>query len=169
MELAIIIVGILLIIVGFVGSVLPVLPGPPLAFVSLLLLVFVDNAKAKMGFNHYAWLIALGVITIFITAADYYMPIWGARKFGGTKAGSRGTTIGLLLAVVLAVMTSGLGAILIILGPFVGAYLGEKITGQTPQVALKSAKGSFLGFLVGTLMKVLLVTAIGIYFIVLLV
>lgn len=169
MELAIIIVGILLIIVGFVGSVLPVLPGPPLAFVSLLLLVFVDNAKAKMGVNHYAWLIALGVLTIFITAADYYMPIWGTRKFGGTKAGSRGTTIGLLVAVVLAVMTSGLGAILIILGPFVGAYLGEKITGQTPQVALKSAKGSFLGFLVGTLMKVLVVIAIGIYFIVLLV
>ena len=80
------------------------------------------------------------------------------------KQGSRGSTIGLVVAVILTFMTSGLGAILIIAGPFVGAYIGEKQAGQTPQVALQSAKGSFLGFIAGTFMKVVMVVAIGIYF-----
>ena len=117
-----------------------------------------------MEANDFIWLITLGVITAFITAIDYYMPIWGTKKFGGTKAGSRGSTIGLVVAVILTFMTSGLGAILIIAGPFVGAYIGEKQAGQTPQVALQSAKGSFLGFIAGTFMKVVMVVARGIYF-----
>ena len=92
------------------------------------------------------------------------MPIWGTKKFGGTKAGSRGSTVGLIVAVVLTFFTSGLAVILIIVGPFVGAYLGEKQSGQTSQVALQSAKGSFLGFVAGTLMKVVTVIAIAFYF-----
>lgn len=164
MELAIILAGILLIIVGFAGSILPALPGPPVSYGGLLLLLLHPAAKAVMEANDFIWLITLGVITAFITAIDYYMPIWGTKKFGGTKAGSRGSTIGLAVAVILTFMTSGLGAILIIAGPFVGAYIGEKQAGQTPQVALQSAKGSFLGFIAGTFMKVVMVVAIGIYF-----
>lgn len=164
MEIAIIILGILFILVGFAGSILPALPGPPLAFGGLLLLLMLEDSKAEMAANSYTWLIVLGIITLFITAVDYYMPIWGTKKFGGTKAGSRGSTIGLIVAVILTFFTSGLGAILIIAGPFVGAYLGEKQSGQTAQVALQSAKGSFLGFIAGTFMKVVMVIAIAIYF-----
>ncbi len=168
MEIAIIIVGILFLIVGFAGSILPALPGPPLAYGSLLLLLLLEESKAEMAMNSFIWLIALGVITLFITVIDYYMPIWGTKKFGGTKAGSRGSTVGLLVAVVLTFVTSGLGAILIIAGPFVGAYIGEKQAGQSPQVALQSAKGSFLGFIAGTFMKVVMVIIIAIYFLVIL-
>jgi uncharacterized protein YqgC (DUF456 family) len=164
MELAIIILGILLIIIGFAGSILPALPGPPLAFGGLLLLLLHESSKAEMAANSYTWLIIFGIITLFITAIDYYMPIWGTKKFGGTKAGSRGSTIGLLVAVVLTFITSGLGAILLIAGPFVGAYIGEKQSGQTSQVALQSAKGSFLGFIAGAFMKVVMVIAIAVYF-----
>jgi uncharacterized protein YqgC (DUF456 family) len=169
MDIAIIVVGILLLIIGFVGSVLPVLPGPPLSYSALLLLLLHPAARAVMETNNFIWLIVLGILTLFITAIDYYMPIWGTQKFGGTKAGSRGSTIGLMVAVLLTLLTSGLGAILIIVGPFLGAYLGEKHAGQTNVLALQSAKGSFLGFIAGTFMKVLMVTAIAVYFTVLLI
>ena len=164
MELAIIIIGIILIIIGFVGSILPALPGPPLAFGSLLLLLLVDSAKQTMAANSYTWLIALGVITLVITILDYYMPIWGTKKFGGTKAGSRGSTIGLIVAVLLTFFSGGLGAFGILLGPLIGAYVGEKNAGQSNQVAIQSAKGSFLGFITGTFMKVVIVLVIAVYF-----
>ena len=164
MELAVIIIGIVLIIIGFVGSILPALPGPPLAYGGLLLLLVNETNKTEMGDNSFVWLIILGVITLFITIVDYYMPIWGTKKFGGTKAGSRGSTVGLIIAVILTFFTSGFAAILILAGPFVGAYLGEKNSGQSKEGALKSAKGSFLGFIAGTFMKVFTVFLIAIYF-----
>jgi len=164
MEIAVIVIGVILIIIGLVGSILPALPGPPLAYGALLLLFFSPAAKAAYFANNYIWLIALGIITAIITAVDYLMPIWGTKKFGGTKAGSRGSTIGLVIGALLAFFTAGIGAIAILLGPAVGAYIGEKQAGQTNQVAIQSAKGSFLGFIAGTAMKVFIVIAIAIYF-----
>jgi len=164
MEIAIIVLGILLILIGFTGSILPALPGPPLAYVSLLVLFFIPEISNEYADNNYTWLIAIGVITLAITILDYYMPIWGTKKFGGTKAGSRGSTLGLIVAVVLTFFTSGFAALLIIAGPFIGAYIGEKNAGQGKDVALKSAIGSFLGFITGTFMKVLVVGFIAIYF-----
>ena len=164
MEIAIIIIGILAIILGLVGSVLPALPGPLIAYGGLLLLLLNETTKLSMMGNSYIWLIALGLITLFITVLDYYMPIWGTKKFGGTKAGSRGSTIGLIVAVILTFFTSGLAVILILAGPFIGAYIGEKRVGQSNQVAMKSAVGSFLGFIAGTFMKVAVVLVIAAYF-----
>jgi len=169
MEIAIIVVGAILIIIGFVGSILPALPGPPLAYGSLLLLLLHTAATESMAANSYTWLIIFGIVTLFITVIDYYMPIWGTKKFGGTPAGSRGSTIGLIVAALLTFFTAGFGAITILLGPLVGAYLGEKNAGQTHELAMQSAKGSFLGFIAGTFMKVAVVTAIAVYFIALLV
>ena len=165
MEITITVAGILLIIIGSAGSILPALPGPPIAYSGLLLLLLKEGTKSKMAEDNFIWLIALGVLTLFITLIDYYMPIWGTKKFGGTKAGSRGSTLGLIIAVILTFFTSGLAAILIIIGPFAGAYLGEKRAGQSSQIALQSAKGSFMGFIAGTAMKALTVLAIALYFV----
>ena len=164
MDIAIIVIGILAIILGLVGSVLPALPGPPIAYGGLLLLLLNQTAKLSLVGNSYIWLITLGIITLFITVIDYYMPIWGTKKIGGTKAGSRGSTIGLIVAVILTFFTSGLAVILILAGPFIGAYIGEKRVGQSNQVAMKSAVGSFLGFIAGTFMKVVVVLVIAAYF-----
>jgi uncharacterized protein YqgC (DUF456 family) len=164
MDIAIIVIGTLAIILGLVGSVLPALPGPPIAYGGLLLLLLNQTAKLSLVGNSYIWLITLGIITLFITVIDYYMPIWGTKKFGGTKAGSRGSTIGLIVAVILTFFTSGLAVFLIIVGPFAGAYIGERRAGQNAQVALQSAKGSFLGFVAGTFMKVAVVLVIAAYF-----
>jgi uncharacterized protein YqgC (DUF456 family) len=164
MELAVIILGIVLIFVGFAGSILPALPGPPIAYVALLLLFFHPEAAAVLAANDYVWLIVLGIVTLVVAVIDYYMPIWGTKKFGGTPAGSRGSTIGLVVALLLAIFTGGIGAFGILLGPLVGAYLGEKYAGQNNEVAMQSAKGSFLGFISGVFMKVVMVLVIAVYF-----
>ncbi len=164
MEIALIVVGIILLLVGIAGSILPGLPGPPIAFVALLILLMHDSASASMANGNYAWLITYGLITVFITIIDYYMPIWGTKKFGGTRAGSRGSTIGLILGLVLTFVVPGLGAIALLAGPAVGAYVGEKNAGQDNKTAIQSAKGSFLGFIAGTFMKVVVVIAMAIYF-----
>ncbi|MBT8327382.1 MAG: DUF456 domain-containing protein [Bacteroidia bacterium] len=164
MEIAIIVIGILLIVVGLAGSILPGLPGPPISYAALLLLFFIPEYQAELANNSYVWLIVLGVITGLITLVDYYMPIWGTKKFGGTPAGSRGSTIGLIVGAFLTFFTAGIGAIALLLGPAVGAYLGEKYEGKDNKTAIQSAKGSFLGFIAGTFMKVVVIIIIAIYF-----
>jgi len=106
----------------------------------------------------------MGVVTVLITALDFYLPVWGTKKFGGSSSGTRGSTYGLVIAVVLTILTSGMGILLLILGPFLGAYFVEKYAGNSNEVALKSAVGSFLGFISGTFIKLVLVTLIALYF-----
>lgn len=164
MELVVIIVSILLIISGFIGSIIPVIPGPPIAYLGLIVLLFADEFRIQLATNNYFILISMGVVTILITALDFYLPVWGTKKFGGSSSGTRGSTYGLVIAVVLTILTSGMGILLLILGPFLGAYFGEKYTGNSNEVALKSAVGSFLGFISGTFIKLVLVTLVALYF-----
>jgi uncharacterized protein YqgC (DUF456 family) len=164
MELVVIIVSILLIISGFIGSIIPVIPGPPIAYLGLIVLLFADEFRIQLATNNYFILISMGVVTVLITALDFYLPVWGTKKFGGSSSGTRGSTYGLVIAVVLTILTSGMGILLLILGPFLGAYFGEKYTGNSNEVALKSAVGSFLGFISGTFIKLVLVTLVALYF-----
>lgn len=148
MEIFLLILAAVLIITGIVGSALPVLPGPPLSFAGLMILYFV-------GPDYYVSLwftIPLAIFTVAIAILDYILPSLGTKYFGGTKYGSWGSNIGLIVGV----FTSWLGPWGIILGPFLGALIGELIGGQNFTVALKSATGSFLGFVTGTLMKIVL-------------
>ena len=164
MELTIIIIGILLIITGFVGSIVPGIPGPPIAYLSLIILLLIDEPGVQLSTNNYFVLISIGIVTILLTVLDFYLPIWGTKQFGGTPSGTRGSTYGLVTAVILTILTSGFGVLLLIIGPFVGAYLGEKYAGNNDEVALKSGIGSFLGFISGTFIKLILVLVITLYF-----
>ena len=96
--------------------------------------------------------------------ADYIVPILGTKKFGGSKYGVKGSTIGLIVGVLLTFFTSGFGIILLLFGPFIGAFVGEKYAGNDNNMAMKSAIGSFLGFLAGTFGKIIVVTIILIAF-----
>lgn len=148
MEIFLLVLAALLIVTGIVGSVLPVLPGPPLAYAGVLVAHF-------SGPDHRIWwpiLVVLGIITLVILVLDYVMPSMGTKYFGGTKYGSWGSTIGLLVGV----FTVWLGPWGIIIGPFLGAFIGELIYGQRTEDALRAATGSFLGFLGGAFMKVML-------------
>lgn len=139
MELVWIILGAVLIIVGFIGSFLPVLPGLPFSYVGLLLLQLTPNPPFSTQF-----LVIWAVIVIAIMVLDNMIPVWGTKKFGGTSYGVWGCTIG-MVAGMFIFPPFGL-----ILGPLVGAFIGELVGGQNSDKAFKSALGSFAGFLVGT-------------------
>lgn len=144
MDILLLILGIAGLLVGLAGAVLP-LPGPPLSFVGLLCLHF--SKYAEIG---ELTLYTFGLLTLAITVLDYYVPIWGIKKFGGTSYGTWGSTIGLLLGFFV------IPALGIFLGAFLGALVGELIGGMAADKALKAALGSFLGFITGIFMKVVL-------------
>lgn len=129
----------LLLLLGFFGSVLPVLPGPPLSWIALLLLHFSSLAQFSGTF-----LLVSFTVMAAVTILDYFIPIWGTKRFGGTRSGVIGSTIGLVLG--LFFMPVG-----IIAGPFLGALVGELLHAPDQgKRALRSAIGSFIGFLLGT-------------------
>ena len=153
MDTFIVIAAIILGIIGIIGAIIPGIPGTPISFIGLLLLAFVPECDYSVGF-----LIAMGAIAAVITVLDYVIPIYGTKKLGGTKMGVRGSTIGLVVGIIvlplLGIVLGPFGIGGIILGPFVGAYIGE-IMAKNDANAFRSALGSFLGFLAGTLIKVI--------------
>lgn len=163
MDWVLIAIGIILILVGLLGAIIPGLPGPPLSFIALILLQFTSSPPFSENF-----LIIMGVIMIAVTVLDYIVPIYGTKKFGGSKQGVRGSTVGLIVGVfvlpIMGIVIGPFGLLGIILGPFIGAYIGEKMAGQDSDTALKSAIGSFVGFLTGTFMKLVYSVVAGVYF-----
>ena len=92
MDIVFIIFAGLAILAGLAGSVLPFLPGPPLAWAGLLLLHFSSYEEFSTSF-----LIWTAVVTAVITALDYFLPIWTARRSGGARYGQRGALIGMII------------------------------------------------------------------------
>jgi len=148
MELLLIIVAFLVIIAGIGGCVLPVIPGPPIAFLGLLIMHF-GMEESSFGAGS---LMIYALLAIVITILDYVVPAWGTKKFGGSKYGTWGSTIGLILGAFVLPL-GPLGLVSIILGPFVGAVIGERLGGMNSSKAMKAGLGAFVGFLAGTLMK----------------
>jgi uncharacterized protein YqgC (DUF456 family) len=153
MEYLIFLLAVICIIVGIVGDVVPGLPGVPISYAAMLLLHFFTGITYSNE-----TLIIYGVLCAVITIVDYFVPIWGTKKFGGTKAGVRGSTIGLIVGVVvlpvLGIVIGPFGLIAILAGPLVGAYIREKMSGVDDSLAWRSAIGSFVRFVAGTLLKV---------------
>lgn len=154
MEILILIVSLLFVLVGIAGSVLPALPGPPLSWIGLLILYTMPNIK----FDYWTLGITF-VFTLIIVILDYVIPAQGTKRFGGSKYGIWGTNIGLIVGI-LAPIPFGF-----IIGPFVGAFIGELIYDQNDSKrALKAATGSFIGFLASTFIKfVFCMVLLGIY------
>ncbi len=153
MDIFLIILCILCALIGIIGTIVPGLPGTPVSFGALILL-HLTKAFSYSG----KYLIIMGALALIITLLDYYIPIVGTKKFGGTKAGVRGSMIGLVVGVFVlpfaGIVLGPFGLFGIILGPFIGAYIGEKTAGQPDNLAMRAAFGSFIGFLAGTVMKV---------------
>lgn len=143
--------GGLLIVGGIIGSIVPFLPGPPLAYVGLLL----QQLRSDPPFTVKFLLIWAG-ITILVSVLDYFIPLYGTKKFGGSKYGMWGCTIGLFAGIFFPPWG-------IIAGPFIGAFVGEIIASNQSDQALRAALGSFIGFLFGTLMKLIACVLMGWY------
>jgi len=163
MDYLLVILGALCILLGFAGSLLPGLPGPPLSYLGLLLIHWTRFAEYSAGL-----LLILAIVVIITAVLDYVVPIWGTKKFGGTRAGIRGSTIGLIAGMILlpmlGIVLGPFGLIGILGGPFLGAWIGEKYAGQNSDKALRSAFGSFIGFLAGTMMKIVVSIILAFYF-----
>ena len=160
-----IILGIICILVGILGAVVPALPGPPLSFIALVLLQFTDKKPYSEDF-----LIIMGVIMVVISVLDYVIPIYGTKKFGGSKQGIWGSTIGLIVGIfilpAIGIVIGPFGLLGIVIGPFLGAYIGEKMSGKDHENAIRAAFGSFIGFLTGTVMKLAYCIVAGVYFVI---
>lgn len=155
LEIFLIIVGVIFCLVGIAGSILPVLPGPPISWLGLLMLYLIPDIPIDYTFLG----ITLGV-ALLIFAMDYVVPIIGTKYFGGSKAGAYGSTLGLIAGL----FFPPLG---FLIGPFLGAFFGEIIFNaqSNSKHAFKSAVGSFIGFLAGTFMKVLVaIVYLGLFF-----
>lgn len=144
LDIVLIILGILFLIVGFVGCILPVLPGPPLTYIALLLLHFTESHQFSVRF-----LIFWALVAIVVTILDNVIPIWGTKKYGGSKKAVWGSILGLLLGLFFFPPFG------IIIGSFAGAVFGELIDGKNSTEALRSGFGAFIGFLGGTLLKLI--------------
>ncbi|MCB0383489.1 MAG: DUF456 domain-containing protein [Psychroserpens sp.] len=142
MDIFLTILAALFVILGIIGSFLPVLPGPLTSWVGLLIFHLTDVVPMNWTFLGLTLFVA-----IFIWILDYIIPAIGTKRFGGSKAGMIGTSIGLIIGLI-APIPGG-----IIIGPFVGALIGELLNKSEFDKALKAAFGSFLGFLASTFIK----------------
>jgi uncharacterized protein YqgC (DUF456 family) len=145
--------GIIAMILGIIGCLVPVLPGPPLSFLGLLLLHF-------SRFGHYTstTLIIFASIAIVVSILDYLVPVWGTKKFGGSKYGTRGATVGLVIGLFF-------GPVGIIIGPLLGAFVGEMLFRDDVNYALKAGFGSLVGFLTGIGLKLAASLVMTFYFV----
>lgn len=144
MTILLIILGAICILVGLLGCVIPVLPGPPLSYVGLLLLHLTDKYDLSPAL---LWVLLAAVIVV--TILDYVIPMWGSKYLGASKWGTRGSFVGTIIG--LFFLPWGL-----IVGPFLGAFIGEKLGKRDTGQAVKSGLGSVVGFLFGTAMKCVL-------------
>jgi uncharacterized protein YqgC (DUF456 family) len=142
MEILLVILSIILLVGGIAGCILPILPGVPLAYAGVLLMHWTD----KVHFSTTQLVVWL-VIVIVLQILDYISPILGSKYGGGTSHGNRGCMAGTILG--LFFMPWG-----IILGPFLGAVVGEVLGGSDLPHAVRAGVGSLIGFMLGTLLKI---------------
>jgi uncharacterized protein YqgC (DUF456 family) len=139
------IVGVLLVVAGIAGIVFPALPGHVLIFAGLFLAAWADNFTRVSG-----WTLALiGVVAAFSYTVDFVAAALGAKRVGASPRAVVGAGLGTLLGI-----PFGLPGVF--LGPLVGAVLGELSVHRQWRRAAGVGLAAWIGFLVGTAVKVAL-------------
>ena len=141
MDIALLVIAFLCMVVGIIGCIVPGLPGVPVAYAGL----WIAQATEKVDFS-WQMLLVWAIVTIAVSVLDYVVPAWGTKKFGGTRYGVWGSTIGVFVGLFF-------GAAGVIIGPLAGAVIGELVGGKEIAEALKAGWGSFIGLLFGTILK----------------
>lgn len=142
MDIILIVLGSICLLAGMLGCVLPMLPGPPLAYVALILLHLTERVQFTLT-QFIIWLVAVVVVQVI----DYFIPMLGTKKFGGTKWGIWGCLAGTIIGLFIFPPWG------ILFGPFAGAIVGELLGGKESQHAIKAGFGAFMGFIMGTMLK----------------
>jgi len=136
-----------LVVVGVAGTVLPALPGLPLVFAGMLLAAWAGDFQQVGG-----WMLGLlGILTVLSLAVDFIATALGAQRVGASRLALVGAVIGTFVGLLF-------GIVGVFVGPFLGALLGELIHGrgaggQKLGQAAKVGFGTWLGILLGTVLK----------------
>lgn len=145
LDAILLLIVIVLMIVALIGCVVPAIPGPLLAYGALW--VFYASELSALSIEY---MLTIGAITTIVFFADYYLPPLITKKFGGTKYAVWGSIIGMLLGMFIP-------PIGLLIGMLVGAFMGEILFAKKSGTdSIISTLGTFLGFLVGTGLKLLL-------------
>jgi uncharacterized protein YqgC (DUF456 family) len=153
MEILLLILAFLLFAVGILGAIIPVIPGPPLSFLGLLLMQWSGYGDFSPAF---LWIWA--GIAASITIMDYFLPSLMTKKLGGSRSASIGSFLGLLTGIFIFPPWG------MIVGPFFGALIGELIQNRgSGAKALKIAFGTFLAFILGSGVKLIVCSLILFY------
>ncbi len=143
MDIALLVIAGVLMIIGIIGCIVPGLPGVPISYIGML----VAQGSSYVDFPW--WTLTIwAIVTIVVSILDYVVPAWGTKRYGGTKYGMWGSTIGVFVGLFI-------GPWGIFIGPFVGAIIGELIGGKEGIEVLKAGWGSFLGLMCGMLLKII--------------
>jgi uncharacterized protein YqgC (DUF456 family) len=155
LETIAIVIGSILVLLGIAGCVLPILPGPLLSFLGLLLLALLNHFSTPLT---PALMIVMALLTLAVTACDYVIPLWGAKRYGATKWGIWGSVAGMAIGI----FFSPFG---MLLGAFIGAVAMEWLVQKETAKALKAGWGVFIGSLAGTALKLGVSGMMAYYFI----
>ena len=143
LTIAIIIFGLIISLAGLIGCIFPVIPGPPLSFIALLILSW---AKSWEPFT-ITFLAIMGGLTILVLIMDYVVPAIGAKKYGASKFSVFCSVVGMVIGLF---VFPPLG---LFIGGFVGALAGELYVGKSGEEALQAGWGIFIGNLVSIGLK----------------
>ena len=141
MEITLLIIAGLCMLIGIIGCIVPGLPGTPIAYAGL----WIAQVTERVDFS-WQLLLTWGIVTVVVSVLDYVVPAWGTKRYGGTKYGVWGSTIGVIIGLFF-------GAVGVIVGPLIGAVIGELLAGKEVEQALRAGWGSFIGLLCGTILK----------------
>jgi len=145
-----------LLFVGLIGVFVPIIPGIPLAWLGLFIYAI------GTGFDRISLLVVviLFILMVIISVMDFLAPMWGAQKYKASKFGILGAFLGLIAGVI----TFNLWGI--IFGPFIGAFSFEVIARRRLKGAFNAAVGTFIGFIAGTLIKIIFISIMSGFFII---
>ena len=135
MTITLIILGLLVALLGIIGCILPIIPGPPLSYASLFILSIAKNWEP---FNS-TFLIIMGGLLIVVSVVDYVFPAMGAKRYGASKTAIWYSIVGMLVGVFF-VPPWGM-----FIGAFAGAVIGELVFGKKGKESLKAGWGIFIG------------------------
>lgn len=142
-DTILIILGIFLAVAGIVGCIFPLIPGPPLSFLAIILL----SISTKWQTFSITFIILSGFIALLITIGDYFFSSYGAKRYGASKVGIWGSIIGMIIGALFFPPWGFLP------GAIVGTLFGEYISGKKGKDALRAGWGVILGTLAGTILK----------------
>ncbi len=143
LSIALVVLSLAAAVVGLIGCIVPILPGPVLSLLSLFLFSFARGWEPFSG----TFLAVMTALAAAVTAADYFLPLRSARKYGASRRGILGALLGMLLGVFF------LPPFGLFLGAFLGALAGELLSRKGEREALRAAWGAFTGTVLGMVVK----------------